>query len=375
MLRCVLTCALSVFACFSLWAEEGLFLGVEKSRIERVLAMGYNLDPGTEAEISRIAQEFPGSPVGPMMEAGYLYWMQKYIEWDEGLKLRFEERSEEALEFAKAYLEDRRTDPDARFAVAMIELMQVIYYVDHHRWWAAFWKSGSSLKTMRRLVAEYPDYHDAKLPLGMQNCYLSKTPGYLKPLAFLMRFKGDWDLGLRYMREARDGGLFCKVDAGYYLAAIRIELEGDRQASRDEMAKLVEAFPGNLKFQAMLAELDRSVGDVEAARERASSVLADQRVQSFAALKGRTLATLLWSALASERFELAIRTSEELEVFLGKHPRGASSKEWAAFVRAEASLGLGRREEAERLWKVVSEGEDPAAADAARERLLSEVRD
>lgn len=304
-----------------------------------------------------------------MLEAGYLYWMQKYAEWDEGLKLRFEERSEEALEVAEDFLDGNRDDADARFAVAMIELMQVIYYVDHRRWWAAFWKTRSSLKVMRQLVREYPIYHDAKLPLGMQNCYMSRTPRYLKPLAFLMRFKGDWELGLRYMKEAREGGLFCRVDAGYYLAAVRIELEGDREATRKELAWLVERFSGNLKFQAMLAEMERSVGNFDGARERALAVLRDERMKGFPALRGRTLRTLLWSALASGEFELAIRTAGDVEEHVGAFAQDGGSGDWAAFVRAEASLGLGERERALEIWLEVAEGDDEGAAKAAKRRL------
>lgn len=228
---------------------------------------------------------------------------------------------------------------------------------------------------MRRLVAEYPDYHDAKLPLGLQNCYLSRTPGYLKPLAFLMRFKGDWDLGVRYIKEARGGGLFCRWDAGYYLAAVRIELEGDRQGARDEMARLAERFPGNLKFQGMLAELDRGVGNQDAARERALRVLADERLQRFAGIRGRVLTTLLWSSLASGRFELAIRTADDVDRFLLECPEGPGSREWAAFVRAAANLGLGERDLAVAIWESVAAGSEEAAAAAAKRRLAEQVRD
>jgi len=361
----------------SVWAGEKLFLGVEKARIERILEMGYDLNPATEGEILALADAFPESPVPSLMEAGFLYWMQDYREWDAEWKERFEESAEKALGIARAYLAENAEDADARFAVAMVELMQVIYYVDNRRWWAAFWKTGSSLKQMRGLLKEYPDYHDAKLPLGMQNCYLSKTPTYLKPLAFLMRFKGDWDLGLRYMQEARDGGLFCKVDAGYYLSGIRLELQGDRAVSREELAKLVERFPGNLKFQAMLAELDRGLGKQGEARERVAKVLADERVEVFAGVKARALQTLLWSSLASGELELAIETASEVEAVLGEYPQGPGSLEWAAFVRAEARLGLGERERALEIWREVVEGKDEEAARAAKGRLkdVSEDRE
>lgn len=357
--------------CVSLWGADSTFLGIERIQIERVIAMGYNMDPGTETEIQRLANDYPASPVPGVLEAGFLYWIQKYQEWDEDLKTRFEASAVAALQQGKAYLREHPEDPDARFAVAMVELMQVIYYVDHRRWWAAFWKSRSSLKEMRRLNAEYPNYHDAKLPLGMHNCYMSRTPSYLKPLAFLMRFKGDWDLGVRFMEEARDGGLFCSVDAGYYLSAIRMELEGDRQASRDEMARLVELYPGNLTFGAMLAELDRSLGKQEVSKSRAIAVLADKRSDSFPALQGRTLVTLLWSSLGTQDFELAIDTAERLRGYAGEYGRFDYDLAWLDFVMAEAFLGLGQRAEALSLWASLAEGANLEVGAKAKERLAA----
>ncbi|MDQ8182748.1 hypothetical protein [Pelagicoccus sp. SDUM812005] len=359
--------------CGALRAEPGLFLEVERWRIERIMEMGYSMDPGTEAEIEALAAVFPESPVPGVLEAGYLYWMQNYQAWDEELKTEFEQRSEEALERAKEYLKERPEDPDARFAVAMVELMQVIYYVDHHRWWPAFWKSRSSLKTMRKLLAEYPDYHDAKLPLGMQHCYLSRTPAYLKPLAFLMRFKGDWETGLLYMKEAGEGGLFCKVDAGYYLAAIRMELEGDAQASRDEMAKLAERFPGNLKFAAMLAELERGLGKQAVAKAGALAVLADERAAAFAGIRGRTLVTLLWSSLGDGDFEQALEAAEALRLLAAEHEGFDYDLAWVDFVEAEALWGLGKRDAAREGWERVEGGSHEAAAAAARKRLSQEA--
>ncbi|MBD5780781.1 hypothetical protein IEN85_14875 [Pelagicoccus sp. NFK12] len=365
--------SLLLFVLFTLGGNAGAdadrFVDVDRWRIERVLEMGYSMDPETEAEIASLAEAFPESPVPGVLEAGYLYWMQNYKAWDEELKQAFEERAEEALEEAKAYLKEHPEDPDARFAVAMVELMQVIYYVDHHRWWAAFWKSRSSLKTMRKLVVEYPDYHDAKLPLGMQNCYLSRTPGYLKPLAFLMRFKGDWELGLRYMKEAGEGGLFCKVDAGYYLAAIRMELEGDRQASRDEMAKLAARFPGNLKFAAMLAELERGLGKQEVAKAGAEAVLADERVAEFPGIRGRTLVTLLWSSLGANDLELALEASARLREFAAANEGFDYDLAWVDFVEAEALWGLGREREAMELWRKVAASNNEEAAATAFTRL------
>lgn len=345
------------------------FLGVERSRIERVIQLGYGMDPSVEAEIEAIAKEFPDSPVSGVLESGYLYWTQNYTEWETEWQDRFEERADIALEKAEAYFKRHRDDPDARFAVALIELIQTIYYVDHHRWWAAFWKSRGSLKAMRKLVDEYPDYHDAKMPLGMANCYLSKTPGYLKPLAFLMRFKGDWELGIRYLKEARDAGFFLRVDAGYHLVGVYADLDDDLAAARDEFARLLEKHPGNLEFRALYAELERGLGNQEMARDEALQVLEDPRVERYPAIKTRAFTTAIWGALGAKSYELTLTLEERMQRFCEDYPFLESTAVWAEQARAEALLATGRREEALEVWRSISEERNPRAAQVARQRL------
>jgi|GEM_PF-570823 len=336
-------------------AQERM-LGVERARIRAVLDDAYNLAPDVEDEVAALRRDHPASPVADLIEVGRRYWLQNYAGWDAAATARYEEFAETALDRAKAYRLDHPDDPDAAYAVALIELTQVMHAVDQRRWWAAFWKSRATLRTMEELLDAHPDYADAKLPLGMRHCYMANTPGYLKPLVFLMRFKGDMDLGLRLMGEARDG-LYAAADAGYFLAGIRIELFEDREGAREIFTELVEAYPGNPLFVTKLAELERRAGDTAAALVRAQETLARPELAQFPELMDDSFATALWSAMGESEFDLALRIADRYEAFAEPDPELAGRLPWITHGRAEALQGLGRWAEAEALWESIPPGD------------------
>lgn len=349
-----------------------LFLGIERERIEGILELGYNLDPRMEEEIKALAEAFPESPVPGLLETGRLYWRQNYLEWDEAAGAEFLVAAKAAFEKAEAYRRAHKGDADALFVEAMIEMVEVSFHVDQRNWWSAFWKSRGGMKAMRKLVEEDPGYADAKLTLGMANCYLSKTPGYLKPLAFLMRFKGDWDTGIRYMGEAKEHGLFCRVDAGYYLGGIQFELERDLEAAREEWRELALRFPRNLKFRGVWAEMERGLNNPRVAWELCGEVLSDERVGEYPAILLNTLETRLWSSLGCMEYEDTFQTAQKIEAFLDEHPRFEGMRPWTVHARCEALASQGKVEEALALWASI-ESEDPHVR-AAVARRSADVR-
>ncbi len=103
--------------------QTELYLGVPKEKIERIMNLGYNLDPRTERLIEEITKTYPDSPLGPCLNAARLFRLDGYAGGtDEKLAERFEKASEEAIEVAKDYYSENESDPTARYALAMCEL-------------------------------------------------------------------------------------------------------------------------------------------------------------------------------------------------------------------------------------------------------------
>lgn len=342
-MRWRLRLACLAFALAGAWAAraEDRFLGVDKAEIRRVIELGYNLNPQVKSEIDRLKSAHPESPTPDLLEVGRLYWDQRYALIDEAKAEAFEKEAYRALEKSKKYEDEHPNSRDAAYTVAMIEMSLVRFYVDEERWWAAFWKTRSSMRTMKRLLREDPGYADAALPLGMANCYLADAPSYLKPLAFLMRFSGDMKQGLAYMEQSKADGLFTGVDASYYLAEIQHGLLGDSEAARAESAELADRFPDNLKFQLNLAELERRCGSHAQALGRMDALLARPELAEFPFIRVEAALCYCWSALGAQRWELAREASHVAERAALDHEPLRGFAGWALVARAEATKALG----------------------------------
>lgn len=340
-------------------------LGFDSAQIARVLAMGYNLDPGTDAELEAMRREVPDSPAVAVIAVGRLYWAQLYAGWDAARTARFEQAAALALPAVTAYARDHRDDPDAAFAAALVEIMQAIHAIDRQQWWTAYWKSRGPIRVMERLLREDPDRHDAKLVLGMKDCYLARVPGYLQPLAFLIGGTGDLDRGVQRLTEARDRGLFCRADAGFYLAGIRVELTADPVRAQADLAALVATYPGNPLFRTVLARVAQANGDRATALHLTRDLLAAPTADLWPGLTGQALMTQLWCSLGAGDYALTLTTADRAEALAALQEPFARQRPWITHARAEALLGLGRRDEAIARWESIPRSEHQVWATVA----------
>lgn len=326
-----------VFGAFlnCLHAEE-LFLGIEKSRIGRIVDLGYNFDERMDSEIEALRRDFPNSPMPGFLDLGKSYWYGFYEGWSTAYDVGFESKAKAAITAAKDYRKAHKGDPDAEFVVATSELALVMYYIDQKRWWNAFWKFRSSVNLMRSLLVEHPEYHDAKLALGTAYCYAVNTPTYLKPLAFIANFKGDMELGLEYLEEAKLGGFLSKADAGFHLG-----LMSTREASREEFRALANDYPGNIYFQLKVARGDI---DRESAMKRVKKLQDSPRLLEFPRLRVRVYSSLCWDALRLGNYEEALRLGSFVEGICDEHNRQFAHA--IKLAKARALRGLERTDEA-----------------------------
>ena len=90
-----------VVCCQTLSAQQAdLYLGVPKEKIERIMNLGYNLDPRTAGLIDEITESYPESPLGPCLNAARLFRLDGYAGGtDEELAERFEKSSEPSCFF------------------------------------------------------------------------------------------------------------------------------------------------------------------------------------------------------------------------------------------------------------------------------------
>lgn len=345
-----------------------LFLGIEVERIERIIDLGYNHDSSMVAEIERLATDFPKSPVPGLLDSGRMYWIRDYAEVDEDLDDVFEEVIKKSIAKAKGYLKRHKGDAQAELVLAMIQILEVKYLVDKGRYLTVFWRQRAPMKTMKNLMKVHPEYHDAKMIIGMANCYLSKAPSYLKPLAMLMRFDGDMDVGLKYLSEAKEYGLFTRVDSAYYISMVQTELLNDAETAYEKLIELAERYPKNLRFQLLLAQMEHRKKQHVQANERSKKILESPDIERFVGLKMRALDNQYWSALQSQRYEKALTACEVAMDFISGDSRFQGWLPWTKNAKAETLKQMGRRDEAALIFKSVTR-ENKGAYEFAQGRL------
>lgn len=343
LVRALLFCF--VFAgCGSLWAES-TFLGVPRADIEEIMDLGYNLDPRTPGLIDQIIVDYPESPMGLCLKAARLFRLDDYAEGsDEEISKRFEAASELAIEAAKDYYERNPHDPEARYALAMCELNLARYFIDHRRWLSGFFKATSGLGHLKAILKEHPDFHDAKMPLGVANCFLDKTPVYLKPLAALLRFSGNMELGLQQLEDSEKKGFLTRYESLYYQVSVQWVLLEDKEAAGEILDRFIARFPKNVDAVAMRAHLDRKRERFDEAFEGYQYILTLPEISYIGKMRDWVVLHSGNLAIQLEKPEIALEKGAELLETVEESRK--ELRAWAQMLYANALLHSDRREEA-----------------------------
>lgn len=352
--------------------KDASYLGVPVAEIETVMQLGYNLDPRTSELIESIIREYPDSPIGLCLKAARLFRLNDYQEGeDEDLKERFEAVSEAAIEAARRYLSDHPSIPEARYAVAMCELNLARYYIENGRWLGGFFKARSGLSSLNALLKDHPDFHDAKLPIGVANCFLDEAPVYLKPIALLLRFSGDMDLGLQQLKDAEEKGFLTRYESLYYQVGVQWELRDDREVASKILDRFLDRFPRNADAALMRAILDRQLERFDDSLAAYDRLLAMPEVAYLGAMRDWALFQSGYVSLKLEDGEDALRRAN-----LALKAAGDDRDElraWANTLKGNALIHLKRFEEAEAILKSVKRSDSVEAYKASRKALTEEL--
>jgi len=342
--------------------------GLPRETIEQIVALAYDLDPKAKTLANKALRARPEAPVGPFIVASKLYWEQEYAGHNPKRQRRYLEAAEKALEVAEKAAEEDPNDPENAFLLAMSELGLARYRLDNDQSFKAFWLARSALKRLRKLLREHPDFHDAKMPLGVANCYLSQTPVYLKPFALLLGFRGDFDKGVRLLMEAAEKGFIARHESLYYLAVVHWELKDERETARRYLDELAGRFPGNAYFVMLQGVLEMEADNrQEAARhlERAFELPSAAR---FPYLKAEAALRLGQLAYKDKDFERAKRWADQTAALVEAR-RLEKLAPWALLLQGASRAHLGEGKAARRFLAQIEPGDDRRPFEHARSVL------
>jgi len=364
-----MNCRLFLLLLLPAWVFAADYLGVSKSEIERAIRESYNVSEKAAVRIESIIESSPESPIGYFLKASRLFALLEYAGVDNADKESFVEWSDRALEVAKKYGGKGEEKLRIEFIRAMTELLIGRYHIEEGNWLRAFFKANAGLRRIRGILKKNPDFHDAKLPLGLANCFLSKAPSYLKPFAFLMRFDGDMEKGLAQLADARDKGFISSFESSYYLVAVHWELRNDLDSVRVEIDRLVSSFPGNPEFQRLMGNLDLQDKRAAEAFERYEKLLRFSVLPRFPAIEVEARLKLGQHALNRNELSVAFDHGVKVEALCSSHDSLRKEKAWARLLQGETLRREKRFGEALAILKRIDKRDNSRAYDHARKAI------
>ena len=335
-------------------AEAGVFQGIGHDRLQLVIRHSYNLEADAPELIDRLQRDFPNSLAPEFIRVTREYWLQEYAEIDRGLTGSFERDSSALIEKTQSQLSEHPDDPDTACLAGLSQLLVGFYNVEKRHWWTAFWKVREGRNRMLRILDGNPDYADAKMAAGLADCYLDRTPGYLKPLTLLLGASGDMDRGMRRLREARDHGLLTSVEAAYYLSGVLAELNHDFPAARDELAPLAARFPDNPFFQQLLGYFELQSGLRKQGSVRLSSIPDMAAARTYPALAVRSQMWLCWYCMGTKEYPEALGAAERAAAVCDSHAGLDALRPETQIGMGEALKALGRYKDAFAHFEAIS---------------------
>lgn len=223
-------------------------------------------------------QERPGEPSGPAMEAASDLFEEFYRkgvltsdfflddkrllggikgEPDADLERQFASAVERGQKMARARLREQPSDPNALFALTLIEGMQADdLFLIQKRQIDSLHHLREADRRARALLEVAPDADDAYVALGAANYIIGCLPRYKRAMLWVGGVHGDKALGMRQMARAAasEHAHYLRPFARLMLAMAALR-EMDTDVTRQQLQDLVTEFPENPLFAKELAKV------------------------------------------------------------------------------------------------------------------------
>jgi hypothetical protein len=220
----------------------------------------------------------PWEPLGPALEAASALFEEFYRKGvltsefflddkrllggikdkpDARLELQFASAVQRAEKLAHERLGKNAEDPDALFALTLIEGMQADdFFLIQGRQLESLRHLREGDRNARMLLEVAPDSDDAYVALGAANYIIGCLPGYKRAALWMSGVHGDKALGMRQLSRAASSehAHYLRPYARLMLALAALR-ERNSDVARQQLQKLVMEFPENPLFAAELAKV------------------------------------------------------------------------------------------------------------------------
>jgi tetratricopeptide (TPR) repeat protein len=368
-------------------AQTAVFAPEQLARIQRGLRDVYNLEHGRAIEnYEGMIRESPEDPAGYAFLA-YTYLAQELAtrqglsidrfaasdffserprgraQPDAAFETKLRRASDQAIQKARARLAKDPRDTAAQFLLGLAYQNLASYETSLGRWWGAFRLGNQTLRHHRELLRRDPNFHDARLALGVYN-YVTGSLGWnVKWLAFLMGYRGSKQRGKQELETTAEKALLVGDDARLVLILIHAR-EKDFERAVSYLSELQQKYPQNY-----VVHLD--MGGMELLRKRpaeAAAIYQDILKRNYAGLE---------RASVYNRLGVALRENGDLNEASGWFEKALAEPGLSARSATVGRLELGktldllgRRDEAREHYRAVTTAEDVAGSRQEAQELL-----
>lgn len=270
----------------------------------------YNLDyTGAQARFRELARAFPDHPAGPQFLAAALwlktlnesrrlqaslyntegFYKEEDDKADPKVVAEFRELTRQAKALSQARLKLNPKDVEALYYLGAVEGLKAAWGGMVERSFKSALGSGSdSVDHHRDVVKLDPNYHDAKITIGMYDYVVGGLPLPVKLLLSVGGVRGSKKRGLATLELVAREGTWARDDAKVLLIALMKRERRFRDAHR-YAAELAETYPRNYIFK------------MEAADALVSQAALDRATAPEAARKTEAEAFAIFDALLAPR--------------------------------------------------------------------------
>ena len=223
-------------------------------------------------------QEHPGQALGPALEAAsdlYEEFYRKGVltsefflddkrllggikdEPDAGLERQFASAAQRAEKLAHERLKNQPRDPDALFALTLVEGMKADdLFLIQKRQLESLRYLREADRNARILLEVAPDADDAYVALGSANYIIGCLPGYKRAMLWMGGVHGDKALGMRQLSRtaSSEHAHYLRPFARLMLALAALR-EKNPDLARQQLQALATEFPENPLFAKELAKM------------------------------------------------------------------------------------------------------------------------
>lgn len=330
------------------------------------------------AIFQKIDSRYPDHPIGPFLQGLNLWWTIMLDLTDTSHDDAFFQLMDEVIARSDELLSENPEHFDAMLFKSAAHGFKARLASNRKNWWKAL-QNGRKAIGPAREVAELapPDNGDYVFGKGLYDYYtaiLEEEYPAVKTFTWLIP-DGNKERGLRLLKRTAEEGRYVQTEAIYYLTQIYYLYEDDYQATRHYVRRLRKRHPDNPYFHNYEGRVYAKWGRWRNAR----SVFAEVVERCDAGQAGYNVHMeeiaryyLGRAELYQEQYEEALDHFNRLNELTDRDVEDNRYRILGVLYQGMAYDAMGRRDTAERRYRLVLKMDDPIGAHERAERYLEE---